>query len=253
MSALFNLLVGGTAAEDIYCNGQEVEEVWVDGVQVFDAYDPQAVPNGTMSFTSFGRSFAETYSEAQQGLTVASSGQVGATGSIYLATGLCETFGTDVRGDSSRDIDVNFVDSSGNPYSMGLSVHATLGVYYSNGAPLFTLDSYSRPNYGGSSGNELRVAGAAPLTILSGSERYNGQQDVTLAWNFKTRQCTISSSSLTNQVTRSFSQKWKPGMYVKLTLVSGTVSQGAFINSYGYRETMYDIYARAGITARAGN
>jgi hypothetical protein len=49
---LFNLKIGNDEAEEIICNGQAVREVWVNGRQVYDVYDPANVPNGENRTTS---------------------------------------------------------------------------------------------------------------------------------------------------------------------------------------------------------
>lgn len=80
MSALYNLRVGGVEAEDIICNGQTVEEVWVDGVQVYDAYDPAAVPNG--EGRNYSANLTGTYENGLKWFTLPIS--VKATGSMSI-------------------------------------------------------------------------------------------------------------------------------------------------------------------------
>lgn len=250
MSGLFNLRVGGAEAEDIICNGQTVEEVWVDGTRVFDAYDPQAVPNGTMNFSSVSRSFATSYNEAQNGLEVTSvNGQVGATGSIYLRLDGCDTRGTDIAGRSDRDQGYTIVDAWGNPTSMGLYVSATLDVCYSGGGSLFTIGGYSRPNYGGASPNELYASGGR---IVQESAGYHGSMWAKVEWNFKTRKYTTSGSNGFTTVTNDFSEKWRPGMYIRLRAWASSSSNGYWINS-GNRSNLYDMYGSAYLNATASN
>ena len=250
MSGLFNLRVGGVEAEDIICDGQAVEEVWVDGVQVFDAYDPEAVPAGTLSFAGYSGSWPSNYNQGRQDLRVRSSGQAGATGSISLSTGAASDYyyWENANRNSGGIAASTYYDFTGNEVGWSSSVYTTLSLCYPDGSSLFSI--YSEDECGPyANGDSMR---ANNETIVSSSDNIHGTKQATITWNFKTRKYTVSGNNGFVTVTRDFSNKWKPGMYV---LLERGYSSGGGLYCYhnGQLEQTYDSYAASSLSASAGN
>ena len=244
MSGLFNIRVGGVEAEDIICDGQTVEEVWVDGVQVFDAYDPEAVPNGTLSFAGYNGVWPGNYNQGRQDFIRRASGQAGATGSISLSTGAASEYyyWENMDRNSGGIATSTYYDFTGNEVGWSSSVYTTLSLCYPNGSPLFTIHSEDECGpY--ANGDSMR---ANSETIVSSSDNIHGTKQATITWNFKTRKYTVSGNNGFVTVTRDFSDKWKPGMYVLLERGYSSTS-GWYCYHNGQIEQTYDNYTNSNL------
>lgn len=246
MSGLFNLRVNGTAAEDIFCNGQAVEEVWVNGTQVFDAYDPQAVPNGTLSFSEVRANLPANYASASSTYTqTQSSGQIGATGYIELRVDTPSIHYSLSRDDQSSTwtTDQFYSSSSGNRINVSYDTYTTLEV-----PGFFSINIYSRP----ANNNHYDEVWAGGEQIISDGARYNGSKYARVEWNFKTRKIKVSGTNFTT-VTKDFNQKWRAGLGVRLTHYGSNERSGWYVRHNGSYVQSYNVYTQAYVGASAGN
>jgi hypothetical protein len=184
MSALFNLLVGGVEAEDIVLNGEAVEEVWVDGIQVFDSYDPAAVPNGTGSTSS--ATVSHGYNEGGRYIV---GGAAKATGSMSIK----------LNGYTAPNISQRSIDD-GQLFSCRLSmIHPKYGEI----AAVYCTSVTNNEN--SFKGRYARAYGAGQIAIQTGAGEIGNY--ATLAWDFHARTVTVNGS------TYSWTPKWREGIY----------------------------------------
>lgn len=213
MSGLFNLKVNNVAAEDITLNGQTVEEVWVDGVQVFDAYDPTTIPDGTLALRSStwfdSHRKPEEYSTSER--TENLNGQMGKKGSVLL---------------SVFSPSVALMDGA----SLAMSAWSQQGFAKVSRcwlrSPLFTLfvtataDSVSDAiSKGDAAQYDLTgVSDSSGATIRDGSEGHTGGGWIKYRWDFEQRKCWVSYDSHTSEIEYNLTKKWTPNMTVSATM-----------------------------------
>lgn len=198
MSALFNLKVGGVEAEDIICNGQTVEEVWVDGVQVYDAYDPAAVPNGE------GRNYSANL-----------------TGTYENGTRLF-TLPISVKATGSMSFKINSVSTPDMPHpENGYMSNARLSMVHPKYGTIASVSINTiTSNENQFKGRYASASGVGTVTIQSGGGEIGNY--ATLSWDFHNRTVSINGSTYT------WDPKWKDGITMQYN-----ISPPGYTNSSG--------------------
>lgn len=202
MSGLFNLKVNNVAAEDITLNGQTVEEVWVDGVQVFDAYDPTTIPDGTLATrgsTHFGNYVPTSYTSAE--ITESLQGKIGKKGSVTLNI-------SNVNWDHNTS-GIGGQEAAEHWARLGKQANCYIS------SPLFYMVVQARPvvsDYGG--GSQVSVTlkgldtGSEMETIWELDDGHVGTLWVKYEWDFEQRKCWLTSDRYSRQQ-YNLTKKWK--------------------------------------------
>lgn len=238
MSGLFNLKVNNVAAEDITLNGQTVEEVWVDGVQVFDAYDPTTIPAGALAlpsntkFTNYN--YPENYTTGTQSETL--QGQMGKKGTIKLTVA-----GPQVSFHSGQAYVAEQWAKVGYAKWGQCVVSSPLFRIRVSGAPYSVSDAYSTGKGDSQdyslSGLDIGTASGEPRDGSEGHTRGGWMQ---YRWDFEQKKCWISSDAM-SETEYNLTTKWREGMQV-----SGVFSRST-ASSYSYNgDTASNIFIQAG-------
>lgn len=213
MSALFNLKVGGVEAEDIICNGQAVEEVWVDGVQVYDAYDPAAVPNG--EGRNYSANLTGTYENGTRWFTLPIS--VKATGSMSFKINSVST--PDIQDPENGHMSSATLNMVHPKYGMIASVYIRT---ITNNANQFK-------------GRYASASGVGTVTIQSGGGEIGNY--ATLSWDFHNRTVSINGNTYT------WNPKWKEGITMQYNINPPSYRNSSNTQSYATMSCTYSITA----------